>query len=82
MGFFQILHSVNDKNLLMAYHDEYLKNIESMMRFMIQIIWRRCISICFVMGVFSMWLRICFVIERYDYLSDAGDRGSLGFEIG
>ena len=28
MGFFRILHSVNDKNLLMAYHDEYLKNIE------------------------------------------------------
>ena len=28
MGFFRILHSVNDRNLLMAYHDEYLKDIE------------------------------------------------------
>ena len=28
MGFFKILHSVNDRNLLVAYHDEYLKDIE------------------------------------------------------
>ena len=28
MGFFKILHSVNDRDLLVAYHDEYLKDIE------------------------------------------------------
>lgn len=28
MGFFRILHSVNDRNLLVAYHDQYLKDIE------------------------------------------------------
>ena len=28
MGFFRILHSVNDKNLLISYHNEYLKEIE------------------------------------------------------
>ena len=31
--------------------------------FMIRIIWKLCISTCFVTGVFSMWLRICSVIE-------------------
>lgn len=28
MGFFRILHSVNDKNLLISYHNEYLKEID------------------------------------------------------